>query len=105
VATDIIDGYSVVGVFYPDNDDDWFQFDIIRKAISLNISISRIKDINPKIELYDKDLKLIKVSDDNGLDEGEEMLINDLNKGKYYIKVSSKNKSLLIYRLFLNIRY
>ncbi len=104
-ATGIIDGYSVVGVFYPDNDDDWFQFDIIRKAISLNISISRIKGINPKIELYDKDLNLIKVSDNNGIDEGEETLINDINKGNYYIKVSSNNKSLLIYRLFLNVRY
>lgn len=104
-ATDIIDGCSIVGIFYPDNDEDWFQFDIIRKAISLNISISRIKGINPKIELFDKDLNLIKLNDDNGFDEGEETLINDLNKGKFYIKISSKNKSLLIYRLFLNIRY
>ncbi|MBN1214533.1 MAG: hypothetical protein JXA99_03730 [Candidatus Lokiarchaeota archaeon] len=105
MATEIIDGTSIIGVFYPENDIDWFKFDIIRMAISLNISLSRIKGLNPNIELYDKNFNMIKLSNDNGIDEGEELIINNVKRGKYYIKITSDNKSLLIYKLFLNVRY
>ncbi len=105
MATEIIDGTSIIGVFYPEKDVDWFKFDIIRRAISLNISLSRIKGLNPNIELYDKDFNIIEISDKNGIDEGEELIINKVKRGKYYIKITSENKSLLIYKLFLNIRY
>ena len=105
LATEILDGNTIIGVFYPENDEDWFKFDIIRNAISLNISLSRIQGLNPNIELYDKNLDLVQSVDNNAVNKGEEIIINNIKKGKYYIKISSNDKSLLIYKLFLNIRY
>ena len=105
IATEILDGITIIGIFYPENDEDWFKFDIIRRAVRLNISLSRIQGLNPNIELYDKNLNVVQIADNNSVGKSEDIIINNIKRGKYYIKISSDKKSLLIYKLFLHIRY
>ena len=105
MATELINSSIVVGAFFPQNDADWFKFDLFKKPISVDISLSRIRGINPIIELYDKKLKKIKIVDDNKLDSGENASFKNLLKGRYYVRLFSKKKSLLAYTFFFNIRY
>lgn len=107
LATDIINGTEVIGALFPENDEDWFKFDLFKKPISVDISLSKLKGVDPVIEVYDSNMKLLKVIDQEGEDSGEKALLNDLGSGRYYLKLFSKNKkkSLQEYILFLNARY
>jgi hypothetical protein len=104
-ATEIISGGTTIGAFYPENDADFFTFDLYKNPLSVDVSLSRIREIDPIIEIYDSSKKLIRTINDEKEDQGEKVILNALQKGRYYIKVFSKNKSLLVYKLFFNIRY
>lgn len=104
-ATEIIDASEIHGLFFPDEDADCYKFDLYKDALSINIDLSSIRGIDPKIELYDKDYKLLKSENRNKKDLGEQVLINDLDKGRYYLKLDSRDSSLLVYKLFLKVRY
>ncbi len=104
LATDLIEGTEIIGAFYPENDEDWFKFDLFKKPISVDISLSGIREVDSIIELYDKDLKLIKTINEKGEDIKELLSKNDISGGRYFLKIYGK-KSLQEYRLFYNARY
>lgn len=104
-STELLADSTAIGTFYPENDMDYYKFELTGAAISVDISLSRIRGIDPIIEIYDNNLKIIKKVDEGKIDQGEKGILNNLQRGKYYIRLFSKKKSLLIYRLFLNIRY
>jgi len=104
-STELIDGVNITGIFYPKNDEDWYKFDLFKDSISVDLSLSSIRGVDPIIELYDKDLKKIRTINENKKDHGEEVSLNSLQKGRYFIKLTSRDYSLLLYKLFFNIRY
>jgi|GEM_PF-1264506 len=103
--TELVDGYEIIGAFFPDNDKDWFKFDLYKDPLSVDLSLSRVRGVDPVIELYDNNFNLIKVINDEDMDGGESVKLNDMIKGRYYVKIYSANKSLQEYRLFFNVRY
>ncbi|MBN2544424.1 MAG: hypothetical protein JXB50_01420 [Spirochaetes bacterium] len=104
-ATELIDATEIQGLFFPDKDTDCYKFDLYKNAISVNIDLSSIRGLDPKIELYDNDFKLLKSENRNKKDEGEQVLINNMSRGRYYLKLESRESSLLVYKLFLKVRY
>ena len=98
-ATDLISGEEVEGVLSP-GDIDWFKFDLINDSVSMDLSLSRFTGATPSLSVYDSDLNLIK---NNG--DARSMSIRDLEKGRYYIKLTQLEKNRSLYRLFLNVRY
>lgn len=105
LATELIDGIYITGIFYPKNDEDWFKFDLFKDSISVDVSLSGIRGVDTIMELYNKDLKKLKIVNEKLKDRGEEISFNGLQKGRYYLKLTSKGYSLLLYKLFFNIRY
>jgi len=101
-ATELISGSEMFGYFYPDNDVDFYKFELYKKSISVNISLSKIKGVDSIIELLDKDDILIKKENSNGVDYGESMVINELNSGLYYVRLLTKDgkSSNINYNLF-----
>ena len=101
-ATELINESEIIGAFYPKNDEDWFKFDLITKPISVNIYLSRIRGLDPIIEVYDSNLNLFKIISKNKF--AKKVLLNDLSKGRYFVRIFSKEKSLLSYKLFFKVR-
>ena len=104
-ATKLIDGIVTLGVFYPKDDVDWYRYDVTKRARSVNLSLSSIKDIEPKIEIYNSDLELLNTYDSKMLNEDSELIFDNVKKGSYYIKLNSNEDSQQVYKLYLNIRY
>jgi hypothetical protein len=104
-VTDIISGNEVAGAFFPDNDEDWFKFDLYKKPISVDLSLSRLKGVDPIIEIYDVNKTLVTKINSNGKDNGEQLSLNNLEAGRYYLKVFAKESSLTIYKLYFFVRY
>lgn len=104
-STELIDGIVTLGVFYPKDDIDWYKYDVTRRAKSVNLSLSSIKGIKPKIEIYNNNMELLETYDSKSLNENSELLFNNVKKGAYYVKLSSSEDSQQIYKLYLNIRY
>lgn len=96
-ATDLIIGEETEGLLLP-KDTDWFKFDLIKNAISIDLSLSKTTGTTPVMELYNSKLELIKANKNSS-----NLSIRDIKKGRYYIKLSNRNQQTL-YRLFLNIR-
>ena len=69
-ASDLISGNEVVGLFFPEKDEDWFKFDLYKKPVSVDLSLSRVKNLDPTIEIYDFGKKLITTVNNNGRDNG-----------------------------------
>ncbi len=105
LATELINNSEMVGYFYPENDVDFYKFELYKNAISVNISLSSIKGIDSTIEIFDSKHNLIKQVNDNGFDYGEVVLLNDLKASTYYVKLSAKGKSTSSYNLYLLTRY
>jgi hypothetical protein len=105
LSTELISGSEMVGFFYPENDVDFYKFELYRDAISVNISLSSIKGIDSTIELFDTNHNLIKKINDNGFDYGEELILNDLKASHYYVKLSVNGRSSSSYNLYLLTRY
>lgn len=104
-AVDLITDSYIYGTYSPENDIDTFKFDIIKDINSVTISISDVRDMDPCIELFDSKFNLIKKVDDKKSDRGEELFMNNLLKGRYYIAIKSPKASLTYYKMFFNIRY
>jgi hypothetical protein len=104
-STEIIPDVDMVGGYFPRDDVDWFKFDCFKRTKSVDISLSRVRGVDPILEVYDKSGSLVNQVDNNGRDNGEQTSLSKLAKGRYYIKVYGDRHSLLQYRLFCNIRY
>lgn len=105
LATDLITDSYLLGTYFPEDDIDFFRFDVLNSSNSITISLSDVRGIDPYIELFDKKFNLIKKIDDRGIDRGEEFFIKNLEKGRYYISIKGKTSSLTYYKIFFNIRY
>ncbi len=102
----MINNSTVIGMIYPENDKDYFVFDTIYDNGSLILSLSPVKGLNTKIELLNENKQVIDYSDNNGIDGGEELGVNRLTKGRYYVRVSAgEGASPLSYDLYFDIRY
>lgn len=104
-AANFFDSIEYEGVFFPEKDEDWYVFELQNNAVSVNIDLSSVRGIDSVMQLYNSSLNIMKEIDDNKNDGGEKLLINNLNRGRYYLKIFGKEKSLLIYKLFLKTRY
>lgn len=104
-ATEILDSSEVWGVLFPKNDIDFFKFDLIKNAFSVNLDIEIDDNLMPKIEIYNNEFKLVDKLIKKSKSNGKNILVNSLHKGRYYIKINSENSSLSIYKLFLKVRY
>ena len=104
-STELLSGSEALGCLFPEQDVDWFKFDLYKKPISVDLSISRVKGLDPIIEIYDADGQLIQKINKSGKDNGEQGSLNDLESGKYFIKLYSSESSLMAYKLYLYIRY
>ncbi len=103
-ATELVNNAEVTGLLYPENDEDWYKLNLDRFSISVDLSLSSIRGINPIIEIYNAGGGLIKtVNEDN--DSARNILLKNLQRGVYFIKLTSDKKSLQEYKLFLNIRF
>ncbi|OHD15374.1 MAG: hypothetical protein A2086_00195 [Spirochaetes bacterium GWD1_27_9] len=104
-STELINQGEFIGSFFPENDNDFYKFDLYKKPISVDFSISRVKGVDPIVELYDEKKNLIKTINNNGKDNSEQSSFSNLDVGKYYLKVYAKESSLLLYNLYFYIRY
>jgi hypothetical protein len=104
-VTEIISGSEMIGTYNPAKDSDWFKFELFKKPISIDLSVSRVKGVDPIMEIYDDKKNLIKTVNNNGKDNGEQIALNNLEAGKYYVRLSAEDSSLFTYKLYFYIRY
>lgn len=104
-ATDLITDSYIIGAYYPEDDIDFFRFDVLNSKNSVTISLSDVRGIDPYISIFDKKFNLIKKIDDRGIDRGEEIYLKDIDKDRYYISIKGNGSSLTYYKMFFNIRY
>lgn len=104
-ATTLINGSDTVGSFFPKDDVDWYQFELFKKPIRVDISLTGIQGCNTTVEVYDKNKNLIVKIDKNGTSQKEEESLTQLSRGKYFINIFSDVPSTTIYKLFFNARY
>jgi len=99
-ATELVKGKTVYGTLFPANDEDWYKFDTGFFAKNISLILSRIRNINTKIEIYNSNMSLVKTVDNGRTDEQEEILLTNLDRGNYYIKITGDDKSLVVYKLY-----
>jgi len=104
-ATDLISGNEVLGTLLPENDSDFYKFELYKKPVSVDLSLSRVKGIDPIIEIYDSNKKLINTINNNGKDSGEQTVLNNIDSGRFYIKIHAKESALIIYKFYFFVRY
>jgi hypothetical protein len=104
-STEIISGNEIIGAFFPEKDSDWYDFELYKKPISVDLSLSRVKGIDPIIEIYDSNKKLLKSVNNVGKDNSAQVSLNNIEAGKYYVRLYSDFSSLLMYKLYFYIRY
>jgi hypothetical protein len=105
MATELIDNAEITGIFFPEKDEDWYKFELYKNPISVDLSLSSIRGIDPIIEIYNSDAKLINTINSGKIDSGENASLKNLSKGRYFIRLYSEKKSMQEYKLFFNIRY
>jgi hypothetical protein len=98
-ATDLPSGKTIVGTLFPANDEDWYKIEIYGFYSSANISLSRIRNINTKIEVYNSNMSLVG-SNSGKQDETNSLLLSNVGRGTYYVKITGDDKSLEVYKLF-----
>lgn len=104
-ATVLLDSSETQALLFPTSDTDWFQFDVFKTAHSVNIDIDIVNTLQAEAEIYDSNMTFIDKLKSKKGKEGKEILMNQLKKGRYYLKISSKKSSLSIYKIFLKVRY
>lgn len=106
LATDMINATEYIGSFFPEEDVDWYKFDVLKNENMVNISLSGIRGLDLVIEIFDKNSSLVKKIDENNIDYGEDFSTNNLKSGRYFIKIYSKmSRSMINYNLYYNVRY
>jgi len=105
LATELINNIEMLGNLYPENDVDWFYFELYKKAISVDLTISDVKGVNFSIDIYDKDKNLIKSTNNNPQDKGEQISLKDVDTGRYFVKIYGVGNSRLFYKLYYYARY
>jgi hypothetical protein len=103
-ATDLNSGKTIVGTLFPANDEDWFKFDMNGFYKTADLSLSRIRNINTKIEVYNSGMSLVN-SSSGKQDETNELLLTNLPRGTYYVKITGDDKSLEVYNLLFTTKY
>jgi len=106
LATDMINAAEYIGALFPENDVDWYKFEVLKNENIVNISLSGIRGLDLVLEIYDKNGSLVEKIDENNIDYGEYFSANNLKSGRYFIKIYSKvSRSMINYNLYYNVRY
>ncbi len=104
LATDIWERANITGMLFPDNDIDWYRFDVLKETNTVNISLSDIRGLDTVIEIYDNNSNLLYTVDNNSTDGHENISLSNMPLGRYYMRLSAKKGSSMInYSLFCNI--
>ena len=104
LATDIWERSNIVGMLFPDNDEDWYRFDVLNETNTVNISLSEIRGLDTVIEIYDNRKTLMHTIDSSGADGHENISLSNMPLGRYFMRLSAKKGSSMInYSLFCNI--
>ena len=104
MATDIWERVNITGMLFPDNDEDWYRFDVLKETNTVNISLSDIRGLDTVIEIYDNRDTLLYTVDNNGSDGHENISITNIPVGRYFMRLyAKKGSSMINYSLFCNI--
>ncbi len=107
LATDLfnVESSDILGTVFPDDDVDWYTFDILNVNNMVNISLSSVRGLDTVIEIYNKKNVLVIKADENGSDGFENISLTDIAQDRYFIKLyAKKGCSLINYNLFFSIK-
>jgi hypothetical protein len=103
-STTLINETETEGCIFPLKDEDWYAFELYKKPLTADLSVSKVKQLDLKIDIFDSSHQLLHTINKYGKAMSEQISLN-LDQGRYFVKISAGDSSLEPYHLFFMARY